>query len=108
MLSLRYRCITQCARKDELETLVGPEEIHKTEDMTFTEMEGGRGLQDEGKKAVTTFPETLYARGDCAKRCALVKISELFECHILKTSNEFGKGVNRRLDVVVNKHNKAQ
>ena len=43
------------------ETLAGPEEIHKTEDMTFTEMEGtGKGLGEEGRKAVTTFPETLY------------------------------------------------
>ena len=29
--------------------------------MTFTEMEGtGKGLGEEGRKAVTTFPETLY------------------------------------------------
>ena len=47
--------------------MVGPaEEIHKTEDMTFTEMEGTnelcRGRKREGREPVTTFPETLHER----------------------------------------------
>ena len=58
--------------------MVGPAgEIHKTEDMTFTEMEGtneldrGRKRKGRGREPVTTFPETLYEReGDTTSRYA--------------------------------------